>query len=192
MGLGVGIEASLNILEPARHLSTKVGDDAIHLRVLDFLAFTYCTLLEHQKEARTTITEVRQIGDRLHEAHVIGRARFWKGYTSTYEGDLSAANEDFDHALMLSADTSSTRITPMNWYIQTRSLSSLVLWLLGYPEHAKTRSNQALALAHDPGSHLLVDNNHCNVLLRNAAALVGQFERSLLAHGGNCPAGYRR
>jgi len=40
LGLGVGIEASLNILEPARHLSTKVGDDAIHLRVLDFLAFT--------------------------------------------------------------------------------------------------------------------------------------------------------
>jgi predicted ATPase len=38
----------------------------------------------------------------------------------------------------------------MDWYIQTRSLSSLVLWLLGYPERAAIRSNEALALARDP------------------------------------------
>src|SRR5262249_50444628 len=90
------IEASLNILEPARQLCAKVGDEAIRLRVLEFLEFTYCTLIEHQEEARSAISEVQRIGERLHDARVVGRARFWKGYASTYEGDLLAANEEFD------------------------------------------------------------------------------------------------
>jgi hypothetical protein len=127
LGPGVSIEASLDIIEPALQLCAKVSDETIHLRVLEFLEFTYCLLLEHQKKARTTIAEVRQIGERLHESQVVGRARFWNAYASTYAGDLLAANEDFDHALILSADTSSTRIAPIDWYIQTRSLRDVGL-----------------------------------------------------------------
>ena len=49
LGIGAGdLEASTNVLERARELSEKLGDDATLFEVLSLLAFTYSVRLDHQ------------------------------------------------------------------------------------------------------------------------------------------------
>jgi tetratricopeptide (TPR) repeat protein len=148
------VEETASILQPALQLCERVGDYASRLRVLEVLGFIYGLLLEHQNEARAINEELLLVGERLHDPDVAGDARFYLGYASLYQGRLLAAKEEFDHACRLSADASSARMRPMNWRIQTRFLSSVVLWALGYPELASTGSKEAFAELHAGGPPL--------------------------------------
>jgi class 3 adenylate cyclase/tetratricopeptide (TPR) repeat protein len=144
-----GLEVSLDMLERARELCEKVGNDASHFEVLALLAFLYSVRLDHQK-ARPLLEELSTIAMRMADPEIIGRARLWLGYFSMYEGNLFSAMEEFDRVDMLSASVSSKRdVAMMNWRIQNRSFASWTLWALGYPERAMARSKESFAVARE-------------------------------------------
>jgi tetratricopeptide (TPR) repeat protein len=185
--------ATADILERARQLCEKVGDDASRLGVLSALAFMYSNRLERQK-AQAVCEELLEIGKRMHDSESIGRGRFWLGFSSLWEGNLSAALEEFDQAFQLPAGGLARReATFGHWRPLSRAFASLTLWLLGYPERATARSRESLEIARgmsiDSPSDLpsaLVWSGLLNLLLRDpqtAGSQADEGSRLAQEHG---------
>jgi len=88
---------------------------------------------------------------RMVDPERVGRARFWVGWSLFFEGNLVAALEEFEQASKLSVGAPSKReVAVWNWRSRSRSLASLTLWGLGYPERAMARSRESFAVARDP------------------------------------------
>jgi tetratricopeptide (TPR) repeat protein len=137
-------------LERTRNLSEKIGDDAGRLGILAALAFLYGNRLEGQQEARTFCTELLSIATRLHDSERIGHAWCWLGFLSLWEGNLIGALQEFEEAYKLPMSGSpKLEVTFGNWRTLCRSLSSLALWVSGYPARAAARGREALLVSRE-------------------------------------------
>ena len=78
-------------------------------------------------------------------------AHYTVGVPLFYLGELSCAHEHLEQALALYESTQHHAQALHGWDSGVASLSyvALTLWLLGYPEQALRRSQEALSLPHD-------------------------------------------
>jgi tetratricopeptide (TPR) repeat protein len=142
--------AAVENLERARDLCEKIGDDTGRLEILAALANLYSGRLEGQKETRAFCRELLSIATRLHDSERIGHAWFWSGFSSLWQGNLAAALEEFDEAYKLPTSGSPKwEVSYGNWRTLCRSLASLALWVLGYPERAADRNREALVVSRE-------------------------------------------
>jgi tetratricopeptide (TPR) repeat protein len=181
--------ATVDNLDRARELCEKVGDDNSRLGILAALAFVYSNRLEQQK-ARTFCEQLLTIATRLHDSERIGHAWCWLGFSSLWEGSFRRAAKEFDESCKLPTSGSPKReVTFGNWRTLSRSLGSLVLWLLGYPERATARNAESLSISREIVSSpsdlvaTLFWSALLNLLLRNPqTAYPRADEASRLAH----------
>jgi tetratricopeptide (TPR) repeat protein len=147
-----GFDASANVLERARELSEKVGDDVTLFEILWASAFQYTARLDHQK-AHVLYEGALRIAMRVQNRDMVGRARSWLGYSSMYEGNFIAAIEELEQADELSASDPSKRETAIvSWRIGNRTFASFTLWALGYPERAAATSRSSCVTAREKSS----------------------------------------
>ena len=154
IGMGSGdaraFENSLSLLERARQLSGKVGDDLNRLKILELLTMYYGLHPSYISRARVLTAELLTIAEHLQDSELVGWARYWLGWLSMHEGDFPEAMRELDQAYQLSGLSSASQpVRPMNWRVHSRAFTSFVLWVSGYPERAVARATEAFVVARD-------------------------------------------
>jgi hypothetical protein len=144
---GLASTAVSDILEGARDLCQKIGDDARLFEVLENLSFQFSGQFELAK-ARTLGNELLRIALRTQNPEMVGRARFDLGRTSMWLGDFVAARKEFDQASELPIEGMLKEETSFgNWQVRNRSLASLTLWISGFPDRAMVTVREAFLIA---------------------------------------------
>ncbi|MBV8771306.1 MAG: hypothetical protein JO166_03080, partial [Deltaproteobacteria bacterium] len=143
---GFAASAPVEILERARELCEKVGDDKRLADVLEALAIQYGTRSEHQK-ARALREELLAIAMRTGDPEMIGRAQFWLGHSSMFAGNFIAAQEEFKRAESVSTASGIRAATFGDWQSETLGLASLTAWCLGFPDRAAAISRKSFISA---------------------------------------------
>jgi len=144
---GLASTAVSDILEGARELCQKIGDDARLFEVLENLSFQFSGQFELAK-ARALGNELLRIALRTQNPEMVGRARFDLGRTSMWLGDFVAARKEFDQASELPIEGMLKEETSFgNWQVRNRSLASLTLWISGFPDRAMVTVREAFLIA---------------------------------------------
>ena len=144
---GLASTAVSDILEGARELCRKIGDDARLFEVLENLSFQYSGQFELAR-ARTLGNELLGIALRTQDPEMVGRARFDLGRTSMWLGDFVAARKELDQASELPVEGLLKEQTSFgNWQVRNRSLASLTTWILGFPDRAVVIVKEAFTIA---------------------------------------------
>ena len=147
LGIGAGdLGASTNVLERARELSEKLGDDATLFEVLSLLAFTYSVRLDHQT-ASALFERALEIALIQRDSEMVGYIRSWLGYSYLYEGNFVAAIGELEQADKLSAIIPKQGLRLYDWRVQSRAFASYAYSALGYPERATDKSKESLTVA---------------------------------------------
>jgi class 3 adenylate cyclase/predicted ATPase len=134
----------------ARVLCHQVGDVAQLSRVLFALWGIYANRAEH-RTARELGAELLTLAQRLHNPTTLLVAHHMMGSTWYWLGELTQARDSLEHALALEAHQPQARdaaATALVARVTNYGYTAWTLWLLGYPEQAQQRNDQALALAH--------------------------------------------
>jgi tetratricopeptide (TPR) repeat protein len=125
---------------------------------------------------------------------MIGQAHFWSGFMPLWRGDFGAAIQAFDRAYQLPRISRSRQeLAYGGWQPLTRSLGALALIIVGYPEKALTRMDEALALvrAEKDRSRVIAILSWSAVLsslLRDAESVRAAEEGMALIREDNLPA----
>jgi tetratricopeptide (TPR) repeat protein len=142
-------DETVQSLERARALCKEYGKDTHHCDVLSALAFLYANRFQWEK-AQGACGELLALASELNDADMIGRAHFWSAFSAFWRGDFGAAMQAFDRAYELPRITRSRQeLSYGGWQPLTRSLGALALIIMGYPERAITRRDEAAALVRD-------------------------------------------
>jgi tetratricopeptide (TPR) repeat protein len=150
IGTGENLEPAISVLERARELCDKIGDDDNRLRVVEVLAYTCNLLIDRQEQAFALDKELLATGERLRDPEVVGSARFWLGYFSFYRGSFHEALEELDRVRHLSTVAGSlAQLGTLSWRLQNHSIASVALWAMGYPERASARIREGRAAARE-------------------------------------------
>jgi class 3 adenylate cyclase/tetratricopeptide (TPR) repeat protein len=171
-------------LERAHSLCHEHGEDTHHCDVLSALAYIYANRGEVEKGQRAC-EELLALASKLNDADMIGRAYCWSGYMSLWRGDFGAAMQAFDRAYQLRGIFRSRQeVSYGGWQPLSRSLGSLTLLFMGYPEKALARMDEALALVrHDkdraPASPMLAWSAFFNSLTGNAESAYRAAEEGM-------------
>jgi predicted ATPase len=134
----------------ARELCRQVGDTSQLFQVLWGLR-TFYTARGELQQTPALVEEMMALAQRQHDAVLLLEAHFALGYDVYWLGELGAARTHLEqgmafydpqqhHALAFVYSVSDPRVRCL-------AASALVLVLLGYPDQALQRSNDALALA---------------------------------------------
>jgi class 3 adenylate cyclase/tetratricopeptide (TPR) repeat protein len=133
-------------LERAHALCERLGKDTHHCDVLSALAFLYANRFEWEK-AEGASGKLLALASELNDADMIGRAHFWYAFSAFWRGDFGAAMQAFDRAYELRRISRSRReLSYGGWQTLTRSLGALTLLIMGYPQRAIARRDEAVAL----------------------------------------------
>jgi adenylate cyclase len=135
----------------ARVLCQQVGDVAQLSRVLFALWVVYTNRAEHTT-ARELGEELLDLAQGLSHPTSLLVAHHALGTTLFLQGKLPLARNHLDHALALEADQPTApgaAATAPVARVTNHVYAAWTLWLLGYPEQAVQRTQQALTLAHD-------------------------------------------
>jgi predicted ATPase len=135
----------------ARVLCQQVGDMAQLSRVLFALWVVYANRAEHTP-ARELGEQLLDLAQRLSHPTSLLVAHHALGTTLFLLGELTPARHHLDHALALEADQPQAHgaaATAPVARVTNHGYAAWTLWLLGYPEQAMQRTQQALTLAHD-------------------------------------------
>jgi tetratricopeptide (TPR) repeat protein len=143
---GFAAGAPVEILERARELCEKIGDDVKLVEVLEALATQYGTRSEHKK-ARALREELLSVAQRISDPAMIGRAQFWLGHSSMFAGNFVAAQDEFKHAESIAVNSTIPVATFGDWQTETQGLASLTLWCLGFPDRAAAKSAESFVTA---------------------------------------------
>jgi tetratricopeptide (TPR) repeat protein len=176
---------TLESLELARGLCEKFGKDALRCDVLSALAFLYANRLESEKKVQTTCEELLEIATQMNDTDMIGRGLFWSAFTQLWRGYFTTASERLERAYELPIGAPSKQELAFGgWQTLTRSMSALTLLILGHPEKAALRNQEALALARERKNHeslipTLFWSAFLNVLLRQPEAAYRHVEEGL-------------
>jgi tetratricopeptide (TPR) repeat protein len=126
----------------ARELCQQVGETSQLFAVLEGLSSLYFVRAELQKarelgEQCLTLAQRVDNSTYLTRAHIrLGVALFWSGELTSARTHLEQSRSQASPSLIVRRKISA--LSHMAW----------ALWLLGYPDQAVTRSNEALTLAH--------------------------------------------
>jgi predicted ATPase len=116
---------------------------------------------------------------------MIGRAHFWSAFILAFRGNFRSALDTLDRAYKLPITFRSRQeLNFGGWQTLTRSLSALALAIIGYPESARLRNNEAMRLVREEKdrSHLppiLFWSTALHLLLREPATAYRSMEESL-------------
>jgi tetratricopeptide (TPR) repeat protein len=180
-------------LERAHTLCQEDGKDTHHCDVLSALAFVYANRWEVEK-GRGACDELIAVASEHNDADMIGRAHFWSGFMSLWGGDFGAAMRAFDRAYELPRIFRSRQeLSYGGWQPLTRSLGALILIIMGYPERALARNDEALTLVRADKDRSVISmlawSANLNILIRDAETAYRAAEEGMeLTQQGNIPA----
>lgn len=138
----------------ARALCRRIGDDPQHFPVLHVLRTFYLIRAKHA-EARDLAERLFVLAGDEDDPALFLEAHEAMGTTLFYQGEVVPAQEHLDHGVAL-YDRERHRphafLFGQDPGVACLSYSALASWLLGYPDRAEARSEQALTLARE-GAH---------------------------------------
>jgi predicted ATPase len=140
--------ASVEILEQAREVCERVGDDVSRFEVLRSLAFAYRLRGDDQQKSRTLLEKLHEIATRAADPELVARAWCELAVASTFDGNFIAALEEFDRVSKLPVGT--TPFEAINFW----STNSWALWFLGYPERAQVSNRKSLTVGREATASL--------------------------------------
>jgi class 3 adenylate cyclase len=183
--LGLGATAVVEMLERARALAERVGDEASLFEAVEPLARQY-SIRDENHRAADLAQNLVAVATRIGDADIIGRALTCRGYLSYFDGRFAAALSDLDEAATLPVHVQPKRGTTLwFWRFENRAFTSLVQWVLGYPDLARAIIAELLVASRAPtelafarlGATLL------NVTLKDWKAVDSHAEEGIrLAH----------
>jgi class 3 adenylate cyclase/tetratricopeptide (TPR) repeat protein len=135
-----------SLLQPARELCRRIGDDASLFDILWLLSFHHMVRAEHEV-ARALHSELLELTTRTRDAAMVGSVLTLRGMTLLREGKFMAADEDFKQVWRLPMDGSANRLGLYDWRVQSRLEKAFLLWISGYPERATPIIEEASAVA---------------------------------------------
>jgi class 3 adenylate cyclase/tetratricopeptide (TPR) repeat protein len=152
MRVGLVSPAVVEMLERAHVLCAKVGDERTLFQILENLSFQHGgPALKGElswEKVHSLDDQLLNIALRIDDPAVLGRARFARGRTLLWEGNFTAAGEEFTKASQLSTVVSSEpELSLGDWRVRNYSLAAFALWILGYPEKAISSGSEALSIA---------------------------------------------
>src|SRR5271169_896864 len=134
----------------ASELSRKVGADLRSLfRALFGLTMTY-GVRGKIRIGRETAEQLLAVGERLHEPELLGYAHHVMGNTLLWFGELGAARMHLEKGIALYQPEWSRSLAfrfGFNCASNCHLFLGRVLWHLGYPDHALTCAEEAVAIA---------------------------------------------
>jgi predicted ATPase len=142
----------------ARELCRQTGDTPQLFPVVWHLANYYGTRGEH-RTAHELVVQLLDLAEQAGDPQLVLVAHFMGGWNSVYLGELTQARAHHERvvaaydpqlhhplAFQYGVDPGVASLMFLSW----------VLWLLGYPDHALERGQEALALAREPAHpHML-------------------------------------
>jgi predicted ATPase len=138
---GEGAPEVERALTRARELCQQVGETAQLFAVLHGLSAWYFARAELQK-ARELGEQCLTLANRVDNAAYLARAHSAMGIALLWSGELTAARTHLEQGIALSV-----LLQSRSQRVYALSQTALALWLLGYPDQAVKRSNEALTLA---------------------------------------------
>jgi len=146
---GYAAEEVEHVYLRARELSQEVDDTAEHVRALMGLYVLFFVRANH--EAVHALTgELLQLGQALQDPLVLIQTYAHEGESLLWQGQFALARTHLEHAKSLYRPQ---RYAPSAYFyghhpvVQKLGILGLVLWGLGYPEHAMQQCDQALTFA---------------------------------------------
>jgi predicted ATPase len=170
----------------ARELCQQAEDSPRLFAVLVGLAGFYMQRGENQT-ARELREQLLTLAQRQHDPEYLARAHAVLGHALLYLGEFAAARAHLEQALACAAPQDDSRPSPFNGISRVRALghTAWVLWWLGYPDQAQTRSHEMLtcaqALQH---THTLLAARNCTAALhklRGEADVTLKWAEAILA-----------
>jgi class 3 adenylate cyclase/tetratricopeptide (TPR) repeat protein len=141
--------AVLSSMERAHELCEKLGRDSHHCDVLSALAFLYANRFELEK-AQSACDQLLRLASELNDSDHIGQAHFWSAFTPMWQGNFRSALTAFECAYKMPIRFRSRQeLSFGGWQTLTRSVSALALAIMGYPERARLRNNEAMRLVRE-------------------------------------------
>jgi predicted ATPase len=135
----------------ARELCQQVGDTPQLAAVLGGLGMFYRTRGELQT-ARELGEQLLTLAQRQHDPERLAYAHWVLGNTLFYLGEFVLAHAHLEQALAISATPQDRSLTsPSGGAVRVTALGTTVwvLWMLGYPDQALTRSHEMLTYAQE-------------------------------------------
>ncbi len=149
---GPGAPESARAYERAQELRRAVGTDEPHAELMPALLGLAATHL-----VRGDLTPGEELAARLVETArrsqdpaAVAQAEVALGNVQLWRGNLAAAREHLESSLAATARNApnfSVAFYPFDAHVRALSGLGVVLWQLGYPEQARRRSREALAVA---------------------------------------------
>jgi class 3 adenylate cyclase/tetratricopeptide (TPR) repeat protein len=133
----------------ARELCRQVGETPQLVPVLDGLRVFYITQGEFQT-ARELAEQIMRLAQSVQDPALLQRGHVVLGEVLYWLGGLAPARGHFERAIAL-YDPRQPR-SPWEWLdakVPPLSYAALALWMLGYPDQALKRSQEALTLAQE-------------------------------------------
>jgi predicted ATPase len=135
--------ALVEILEQAREVSEKVGDDLSRFEIVRSLAGAYRVGGYDQQKSRALLEELHGIALRAADRELVARVQCELAIAFSFEGNFIAALEEFDRISKLPVGT-----TPFE-AIDFWAINSLALCFSGYPERAEAINRKSLAIGRE-------------------------------------------
>jgi tetratricopeptide (TPR) repeat protein len=135
----------------ARALCEQLGDTPQRFPVLRGL-WGFYAIRSETRTAQVLVEEYLQLAEQANEAGGLLQAHLAVGFTCLIRGDLVRARAALEHGIAL-YQPQHQALTPLyggfNPKVWSLAVLAYVLWVLGYPEQARTRSDEALQLAQE-------------------------------------------
>ena len=135
----------------ARLLCQKLGDAQALLATLSG-EFTYHFVRGEYDKMQQSIQEATRLAQAMGDEALELAAHRFSAIGAMYVGDLARARSEFETILSL-YDASRHRPPPVHYVhdpkVSALTYLSIVLWLMGYPQHARRSSDAAFAYAKD-------------------------------------------
>jgi class 3 adenylate cyclase len=171
--------ATVEILEQAREVSEKFGDDASRFEVLRSLLFAYRLRGDDQEKSHRLRDKLHGIAIQGTDRELVARARCELAVASTFDGNFVAALGEFEWVSKLPVGV--TRFEAINFW----STNSYALWYSGYPERAQAADRKSLSIGREATATLgdlalaLTLSALTSLLLRNPKTAASQSEEAL-------------
>jgi tetratricopeptide (TPR) repeat protein len=172
--------ASEEILNRARRLCEKLGDDAGLFLALEHLADHHANRLD-ASGTRSVRDELLKVANRINDPSLLARVRFGLGRTFQFEGEFKKADEQFRRVPRQRDDLPAEEQTILEW---SYCLSASNMWILGYPVAALLESDKSVAISAAVGSPLvsalaLAGRSALHLLMRNPEGALQSAEAAL-------------
>jgi class 3 adenylate cyclase len=173
--------ASEEILNRAKYLCEKLGDDAGLFKALEHIADHQSNRLD-ASGTRSVREDLLKVANRIKDPSLIARVRLGLGRSFLLEGHFKSAAEQFERIPKNARDVLASEERSISEWKHT--ISSWNLWLLGYPLAALLESDKSVAISTAVWSPLisaraLAGRSALHLLMNNAEVALQSAEAAL-------------